>query len=170
MAKWRASRCDNLSVRRDDAGSIAVVDLSGKKKTLSTGWDSLGIGVVSERNRNLVFQHPTRVRTLPFRGKPGGQGAASGTGGRHTDPPGCSQGRARADYSRCAPRWNGRYDRWQYYYKERDLSWLDWSAPKDLSRDGKKLLFTESGEAGGENFPLICAAPIGRLLFASATD
>src|SRR2546425_10168757 len=36
--------------------------------------------------------------------------------------------------------------------KERDLSWLDWSAPKDLSLDGKKLLFTESGEAGGENY------------------
>ena len=36
--------------------------------------------------------------------------------------------------------------------KERDLSWLDWSAPKDLSADGKKLLFTESGEAGGENY------------------
>jgi dipeptidyl aminopeptidase/acylaminoacyl peptidase len=36
--------------------------------------------------------------------------------------------------------------------KERDLSWLDWSAPKDLSPDGKMLLFTESGEAGGENY------------------
>src|SRR5439155_649074 len=36
--------------------------------------------------------------------------------------------------------------------KERDLSWLDWSAPKDLSLDGKKLLFTESGEAGGGNY------------------
>ncbi len=36
--------------------------------------------------------------------------------------------------------------------KERDLSWLDWSAPKDLSADGKTLLFTESGEAGGENY------------------
>src|SRR5438128_9982008 len=36
--------------------------------------------------------------------------------------------------------------------KERDLSWLDWSAPKDLSLDGKRLLFTESGEAGGENY------------------
>ncbi|MGA7444534.1 MAG: hypothetical protein WBW82_20320, partial [Candidatus Sulfotelmatobacter sp.] len=36
--------------------------------------------------------------------------------------------------------------------KERDLSWLDWSAPKDLSLDGKQLLFTESGEAGGENY------------------
>jgi hypothetical protein len=35
--------------------------------------------------------------------------------------------------------------------KERDPSWLDWSAPKDLSADGKTLLFTESGEAGGEN-------------------
>ena len=36
--------------------------------------------------------------------------------------------------------------------KERDLSWMDWSAPKDLSADGKTLLFTESGEAGGENY------------------
>src|SRR5260370_6900620 len=124
-----------LAVRRDDAGSIAVVDLSGKKKTLSTGWDSLGIGVVSERNRNLVFQYPTRVRTLPFRGKPGGQGAASGTGARHTDPPGWSQGRARADYSRCAPRWNGRYDHWQYSYKERVCSCLTRSAPHVLSLD-----------------------------------
>src|SRR5205085_8881609 len=34
----------------------------------------------------------------------------------------------------------------------RDLSWLDWSAPRDLSLDGKRLLFTESGEAGGENY------------------
>ena len=36
--------------------------------------------------------------------------------------------------------------------KERDLSWLDWSAPRDLSADGSTLLFTESGEAGGDNY------------------
>jgi dipeptidyl aminopeptidase/acylaminoacyl peptidase len=36
--------------------------------------------------------------------------------------------------------------------KERDLSWLDWSAPRDLSRDGSTLLFVESGEAGGDNY------------------
>jgi len=36
--------------------------------------------------------------------------------------------------------------------KERDLSWLDWSAPQDLSADGKTLLFTEAGEGGGENY------------------
>jgi dipeptidyl aminopeptidase/acylaminoacyl peptidase len=36
--------------------------------------------------------------------------------------------------------------------KERDLSWMDWSAPRDLSADGKMLLFSESGEGGGENY------------------
>jgi hypothetical protein len=36
--------------------------------------------------------------------------------------------------------------------KESDLSWLDWSAPQDLSTDGKTLLFTESGEGGGEHY------------------
>jgi hypothetical protein len=36
--------------------------------------------------------------------------------------------------------------------KESDLSWLDWSAPTDLSSDGKTLLFFESGEGGGENY------------------
>ncbi len=33
--------------------------------------------------------------------------------------------------------------------KEQDLSWMDFSAIRDLSSDGKLLLFDESGEAGG---------------------
>jgi Tol biopolymer transport system component len=32
---------------------------------------------------------------------------------------------------------------------ERDLSWLDWSTPRDLSEDGKRLLIAESGGEGG---------------------
>ncbi len=36
--------------------------------------------------------------------------------------------------------------------KERDLSWLDYSYPSDLSPDGKILLFTEAGEGGGTNY------------------
>jgi serine/threonine protein kinase/Tol biopolymer transport system component len=32
---------------------------------------------------------------------------------------------------------------------ERDLSWLDYSIVRDLSDDGKTILFSESGEAGG---------------------
>jgi len=36
--------------------------------------------------------------------------------------------------------------------RERDLSWLDWSLARDLSADGKTLLFTEAGEGGGESY------------------
>jgi len=36
--------------------------------------------------------------------------------------------------------------------KERDLSWLDWSALFDLSPDGKTLLFAETGEGSGPSY------------------
>ena len=36
--------------------------------------------------------------------------------------------------------------------KERDLSWLDWSSGLDMSADAKTILFTESGSGGGEGY------------------
>jgi len=36
--------------------------------------------------------------------------------------------------------------------RERDLSWLDYSFATDLSADGQALLFDEEGEAGGPNY------------------
>jgi eukaryotic-like serine/threonine-protein kinase len=33
---------------------------------------------------------------------------------------------------------------------ERDLTWLDFSVPSDISADGKTILFTEQGEGGGK--------------------
>ena len=36
--------------------------------------------------------------------------------------------------------------------KERDLSWLDWSLPVNLSPDGNTLLFDEQGEEGGATY------------------
>ena len=36
--------------------------------------------------------------------------------------------------------------------KERDLSWLDWSVPGDLSPDGRTVLFVENGEGGGPKY------------------
>ena len=36
--------------------------------------------------------------------------------------------------------------------RERDLSWLDWTQPVALSRDGTTLLFTEEGEGGGPGY------------------
>ncbi|HEY3155683.1 MAG TPA: protein kinase [Candidatus Eisenbacteria bacterium] len=35
---------------------------------------------------------------------------------------------------------------------ERDLSWLDWSIPTAISRDGRTLLFSEQGEGGGPHY------------------
>jgi len=35
---------------------------------------------------------------------------------------------------------------------ERELGWFGWSIPRDISRDGKKLLFEEDGEGGGPNY------------------
>jgi WD40 repeat protein len=36
--------------------------------------------------------------------------------------------------------------------KERELSWLEWSLPYALSKDGTTLLFNEQGQATGENY------------------
>jgi eukaryotic-like serine/threonine-protein kinase len=36
--------------------------------------------------------------------------------------------------------------------KERDLSWLDWGAIRDLSADGRTLVFTHFGEKSGKNY------------------
>jgi len=36
--------------------------------------------------------------------------------------------------------------------KERELAWLDFSSPRDLSSDGRLLLFDESGEGGGQGY------------------
>ncbi len=36
--------------------------------------------------------------------------------------------------------------------KERDLSWQDWTVPSAISDDGKVVLFTEAGEAGGGEY------------------
>jgi eukaryotic-like serine/threonine-protein kinase len=36
--------------------------------------------------------------------------------------------------------------------KERELTWLDWGLTRDLSADGKLMLFGEEGEGGGANY------------------
>jgi Tol biopolymer transport system component len=36
--------------------------------------------------------------------------------------------------------------------RERDLSWLDWSLPVDLSPDGSQVVFDEQGEQGGPTY------------------
>ena len=138
-------------VRRDDAGSIAVVDLSGKKKTLSTGWETAwGLGWSPEGTE--IWFSSTRLgygRYLSAVNLSGKERLLAREPGTLTLQDVARDGRVLI--TRDVPR-VGMVGMTAGNSKERDLSWLDWSAPKDLSLDGKKLLFTESGEAGGENY------------------
>jgi len=132
----------------DDAGSIAVVDLGGKKKTLSSGFytaqglawspdgkelwftatvtgiDRILYAVDLSGHQRLVARVPGDLRLLDI----------------------WRDGRvllARDNTRR------GLIGLTAGETSERDLSWLDWSYPADLSADGKTLLFREEGEGGG---------------------
>ncbi len=138
-------------VRRDDAGSIAVVDLDGKKKTLSTGWETAW-GLGWSPNGNEIWFSSTRLgygRYLSAVTLSGKERLLAREPGTLTLQDVAKDGRVLI--TRDVPR-VGMVGMTTGTTKERDLSWLDWSAPKDLSLDGKNLLFTESGEAGGENY------------------
>ena len=57
---------------------------------------------------------------------------------------------------------------------ERDLSWLDWSRPAALSRDGRQVLFEEQGQGGGPGYSVFLrptdGGPAIRLGRGSALD
>jgi Tol biopolymer transport system component/predicted Ser/Thr protein kinase len=138
-------------VRRDDAGSIAEVDLAGNKKTLSTGWETAW-GLGWSPNGSEIWFSSTRLgygRYLSAVNLSGKERLLAREPGTLTLQDVAKDGRVLI--TRDVPR-VGMVGVTAGSSKERDLSWLDWSAPKDLSVDGKKLLFTESGEAGGENY------------------
>jgi WD40 repeat protein len=44
---------------------------------------------------------------------------------------------------------------------ERDLSWFDWAFPRDISKDGKFVLFDEQGIGGGHNYSVFLRAMDG---------
>jgi Tol biopolymer transport system component/predicted Ser/Thr protein kinase len=132
----------------DDAGSVTLVDLAGNKKTLSsefytaqglvwspegkelwftatvTGIDRVLYAVDLSGHQRLVARVPGDLRLLDI-GHDGRVLLARDNTRRGLI------GLAAGETS------------------ERDLSWLDWSYPSDLSSDGKTLLFREEGEGGG---------------------
>jgi serine/threonine protein kinase len=138
-------------IRRDDAGVIAVVDLAGNKKTLSTGWETAwGLGW-SPKGEEIWFSS-TRVgygRYLSSVTLSGKERLLAREPGTLTLQDVARDGRMLV--TRDVPR-VGMVGGTLASSRERDLSWMDWSAPKDLSDDGKTLLFSESGEGGGENY------------------
>ncbi len=133
----------------DDAGSVAVVDLNGKAKTLAIGWYSAqGLAwspqptelwfaaadaasdssvrslraVTLEGRQRVLYRAPTAL-TLHDVSR-GGRALVS-TGTVRFKMMGIGPGNEQA----------------------RDLSWLDWSQVSDLSADGSTLLFSVYGQS-----------------------
>ncbi len=137
-------------VVNDDGGSVAIVDLAGKKTTISPVWASAA-GLAWSPDGGEVWFTATEVGgnralhavTLSGRGRT--LARVSGILTLH-------------DVSR-----DGRVLLTQDMNRiglvagsaasdETDLTWLDWSLISDLSSDGRTVLFSEAGEGGGPGY------------------
>jgi eukaryotic-like serine/threonine-protein kinase len=132
----------------DDAGSVAVVDLAGRKQTLTSGWTTTQ-GLAWSPNGEEIWFTAANVGDIR------GLYAVTTTGQQRqlARVPGIltlhdiwrdgrvllSRDNVRREVTGLSAGEN----------KERDLTWLDWSFPADLSADGRTLLFYEAGEGGG---------------------
>jgi serine/threonine protein kinase/Tol biopolymer transport system component len=135
----------------DDGGEVAMVDLAGKKTTLCTGWDSIQ-GIAWSPASDEIWFTATRTggdRSLYAVSPAGAVRLLARVPGELTlldvDRDGhvlLTRGNDRAGMIGLAPGDD----------KERDLSWLDWSTPGDLSADGRTVLFAETGEGGGPKY------------------
>jgi dipeptidyl aminopeptidase/acylaminoacyl peptidase len=135
----------------DDAGTVAVIDLAGKKTTLTAKWASEGglawsssgdevwfTATEAGANRSLwavTLSGQLRVVTRV----PGGLKLHDVAPSR------------RVLLTRESPR-VGIRGVLQGDSRERDMSFLDYSFAADLSADARTLLFDEEGEAGGANY------------------
>ncbi|MBI3698063.1 MAG: protein kinase [Acidobacteria bacterium] len=133
-----------------DDGAVAVVDLAGKRKVLADGWSSVQGLAWAPQGDEIWFTATAAggaraLRAVTLSGKQRLVARVTGAltiqdigrDGRvlmiHEDGRMAIQGRAAGEA------------------QERDLSWLDWSLARDISPDGRMILFDESGEGSGGN-------------------
>ena len=140
-----------ISSAGDDSGAVAIVDRAGKKTIVSPvfgtarglAWSPDGSEIWLSAadvggNRALLAATPSgRVRVL-FRGTGALTVADVSRDGRVL----LIDEARRLGLSGLAPGAK----------RERDFSWLDWSRPVGLSRDGEMVLSYESGEGGGPGY------------------
>ena len=135
----------------DDGGSVAIVDLSGRKTELTREWYGTQGLAWSPDGREVWFTASELglfhyITAVDLSGK---QRLVTRVPGSLVVFDIWRDGRvllARADRRReVMALYAGQT-------KERDLSWLDYSYPADLSADGKTLLFDEEGIGGGVQY------------------
>ena len=135
----------------DDSGSVAVVDLSGNKKKISGDWYSCQ-GLAWSADGSEVWFTATETgldRDLSAVDMAGQKRLVARMPGTLMLFDIFHDGRillGRASWRRelMGTVADGS--------KDRDLSWLDYSYPADLSNDGKTVLFDEEGVGGGARY------------------
>ena len=149
--KWIAF-ADHENADGDDEGSLAVISSDGKEKErkLSSGWTSLQ-GILWAPGSDEVWFTSTNTgsasnpRAVGLSGKlrtitnvPGGMWLEDARNGTVL---------AVANHTRLDIRGKGPGAK-----EERELGWFGWSELRDLSADGRKVLFEEEGDGGGPSY------------------
>jgi len=137
----------------DDRGAVAIVDKSGKRTTLSTGWDSTQ-GLAWSPSGDEIWFTATEAgsnRALHAVTRSGQRRLIVSSHGILTLQDISKDGRVLVD---CANERVGLLGLSTADAKERDLSGLDWSRGPILSEDGKTLVFTEQGAGGGAGYSI----------------
>src|SRR5262249_14618714 len=156
--------------RRDDGGSVKILDTSGRERTHTGDYASVRGLAWAPSGSEVWFTGATVGNRSVYRCSLSGATEsvyrATGNVTLHDIAP---DGRLliTQDVERLGDLGLGPGDT-----KERELTWLDWSLAGDLSPDGRTLLFTESGEGGGEGYSIYIrktdGSPAVRLATGSA--
>jgi Tol biopolymer transport system component len=146
----RVAFADHENTGGDDEGSVAIIEPDGSEKKLSSGWSSVEGIVWSPAGNEIWFTASNsgsaeNLRGVTLAGKlrtianvPGGmwlQDMRNGVALMITP-------QERIGLRGVAP--GGK--------EEHELGWLGWSYLRDLSRDGRKVLFEEEADGGGPNY------------------
>ncbi|HEX4440397.1 MAG TPA: protein kinase, partial [Thermoanaerobaculia bacterium] len=137
--------------RRDDGGTVDVVDRAGTRKSLTAVFSS-GRGLAWSPDGREVWYTASKTggnRSLFAVDLKGGERTLTRVTGNLALHDVAPDGRLliTQDVERLGDLGKGPGDE-----RERELTWLDWSLAGDLSPDGRTLLFSESGEGGGPGY------------------
>jgi Tol biopolymer transport system component len=141
----------------DDGGSVAVVDLTGKKTAISPGY-ATAQGLAWSPDGSEVWYTAAEVggnRSLHAATLSGKTRTLARVSGNLTLHDVARDGRVLMDHDTNQV---GVIARAAGATKETDLTWLDWSLLSDISADGRFVLFTETGEGGGRGYSVYIRA------------
>ena len=138
--------------RGDDRGSIALLDASGNKKDLTETWSSASGLAWSPDGKEIWFtasaegSNQQMLRAVTIEGRDRIILSTAGNLILH-DVASTGEILLTQDDRRREMIGFSKGDT-----AERDLSWFDWTFPRDISDDGKYVIFEEQGAGGGHNY------------------